>query len=251
MLTLLINLDRSVRRLGSASDQLERQGISFNRFPAFDGQLENLAELSAYDLRKAEKFYGRPLSSAELGCYKSHLGCVERFLQTDEELCLVLEDDVHVPEGHAATFGEFCKTLNRKNSPDWELVNLGKAPRLFRSPLWQQDEHTVFAAHYFPTTTTALLWNRKGAKAFLATQHEIFAPVDHFLRHLFTRRGTGLALDPPLFIPSGAPSVINEPGVRAHDRPPHFLLREGLRQGSNYLHGALGKLTYLRKKKFL
>ena len=93
--------------------QIIRTRSLLNRFPAFDGQLENLAALSAYDSGKAEKFYGRPLSSAELGCYKSHLGCVERFLKTDEELCLVLEDDVHIPKGHAATFSDFCKTLNQ------------------------------------------------------------------------------------------------------------------------------------------
>jgi len=75
----LINLDGSHERLETASKQLAVQGFSFERFPAFDGRGKALSEFKEYNDEKSVEVMGRSLISSELGCYKSHLGCLENF----------------------------------------------------------------------------------------------------------------------------------------------------------------------------
>ena len=94
-----------------------------------------------------------------------------------------------------------------------DLVNLGKAPRRFFSkaedlpaggaPVW---------AHYFPVTTTAILWSRQGAERFVSTGDTIYAPLDHFFRRWLSVSGRGLATIPPIFSPSGAESELDDEG---------------------------------------
>ena len=78
--TYLINLDGSHDRLESANRQLKQQSFPFIRFPAYDGRGKSLSDFKNYNDKRANQIMGRSLISSELGCYLSHVGCVQKFL---------------------------------------------------------------------------------------------------------------------------------------------------------------------------
>ena len=96
VVTYLINLDGSDQRLASATAQLNQAGWDFSRFSAYDGRGKALSEFENYDDLAAQKILGRSLMNSELGCYLSHYGCAEKFLETDADYLVVLEDDIEV-----------------------------------------------------------------------------------------------------------------------------------------------------------
>ena len=205
--------------------------------PAVDARGIAPANFPEYSEEKAHNFYGRGMTGGEVGCYKSHLKAAEIFLASDAEYALVLEDDVKLPLNASSLITSLI--LQLKTLPDWELVNLGRAPHKMYTKLAAVGDSTLTHAHYFPVTTTALLWSRNGAEAFLNTRDEIYAPVDHFFRKWCAKRGQGFALIPAPFSTTGAESDIDtNPGAQQiRDRirrTPAYFWHEFRRQSSNY-----------------
>ena len=197
----LINLDGSDERLKSATLQLNNAGLKFQRIPAFDGRQLRIEEFPDYDAKAAVSYMGRPLRGGEIGCYLSHLDCARRFLQTDAEICLVLEDDMKLQPGFSAGLQAVITWLTQ-NGEEWDIVNIGANRHKIYTPLHDfkagGDHHALTHAHYFPMTTTGLIWSRAGASAFLKEHRRIFAPVDNYMRFWQTRRNRGWAVWPAL-----------------------------------------------------
>ena len=254
MQVYLINLAGADDRLAAATTHLSKAGLNFSRIEAVDGRGKESRSFPQYNHSNAVRFYGRGLTSGEIGCYLSHLACIERFLESDNEHCLVLEDDVVFPVDGAQTLKFLIEALQQSSASDWELVNLGRRAKVFRSKIGNAGGSAVFRAHYFPITTTALLWSRRGAEAFWATRDEISAPVDHFLRRFCCRRGGGIALDPPVVTNSGVESMIDQIAKTAsntansatrtwHNRL-HYQIAETRRQSANYVFALYGNIQF-------
>ena len=117
--TYLINLDGSHDRLQNATTQLGQQGFPFVRFAAYDGRGKPLSEFNNYNDTKANQIMGRSLISSELGCYLSHVGCVQRFLETDADYLIVLEDDLKIVEDFANTVKDILDYLDQHKELDF------------------------------------------------------------------------------------------------------------------------------------
>ena len=104
MKTYLINLDRNPERLAFMRGQLDRLGIAFERFPAVYGR-ELTPEARAKGFSRVRSFIAskKRLSDAEIGVAMSHVGCYRRMEKEDEHYALILEDDVVLSDGFAAT----------------------------------------------------------------------------------------------------------------------------------------------------
>lgn len=242
VLTLVINLDDSEDRLANVRASLQSERMEFERISGVDARGKSPASFSQYDDDKAKRFFGHGLTGGEVGCYLSHLRAIERFLQSDAEFGLVLEDDVDIPQGVAGQLDQLFAWLSAHPDLAWAVINLGKKPKHTTKNLAEFDRFALFRAFYYPTTTTAILWSRSGAESFRDAHGKIIAPVDHVLRHWAARNGQGLALSPALLVPTGAESVIDASGPaggakrKSVRKPPQFLWREFLRQGGNYVH---------------
>jgi glycosyl transferase family 25 len=214
----LINLETSTERLHSAKEQLDAAGLPFERVPAFDGRHADPRAFPEYDERKALSWFGRRLSGGELGCYLSHIDCVRRFLATDAEFGLSLEDDLSMRPDALQVIGQLTTWLEEGNTPGWHMVNLGRPVKHFFSPVATfeapaGDDYTLCRAHHFPHTTTAILWSREGAERFLETTNHVFAPIDHFLRLWNTHTDAGLGFTASPITTTGAESDINRAKV--------------------------------------
>ena len=213
--------------------------MAFERFAAFDGRGKSPQDYPEYNERKALAFYARPMSGGEVGCYMSHLLCAKAIKESGLDHAIVLEDDMTINEKSKVIIEALVKKLD-KEDPDWEVVNIGRHAHKLSTTLATINGIDVQRAHYFPVTTTGLVWSKKGAAAFWDTHQEIYAPVDHFFRYFFSARGTGYSLNPPLVQTSGAESDIDDEGdatSNARDRlrrTPLYLWREFRRQSTNY-----------------
>jgi len=132
--TYIINLDSSNDRLESASMLLEAQNIPFERFAAVDGRGKPLSSFENYNDTKAQKVMGRSLLNGELGCYLSHVGCVEKFLKSDADYLVVLEDDMTICEDFKKTLDDMLIYLSKEYQRDWYLINIGaKKKKMYKN----------------------------------------------------------------------------------------------------------------------
>lgn len=216
LIVYLINLDGSDQRLRSASTQLRELGIEYERVPAVDGRGKSPKDFKEVDFARTWQYLGRPLSGGEVGCYLSHVECANRFLASNADVCLVMEDDIAF---HLSSFMEVLKQGIQMLPEGWDVINFGNQKNKIYSNIqhFQLDGATVHLvkAHYFPMTTTGLCWSRSGAEAFIREAFPIFASVDRFLRHWQTRRARGYCFMPPLVSTTGAASDISRPSKTA------------------------------------
>lgn len=209
--TYVINLDGSTRRLEEIRARLEVFGVPFERISAFDGRKLDLATVADYDPGRAERYMGRGLVGGEIGCYRSHLAAAARFLASDAGYALVLEDDALPLCDPVELLGQAIPDLETVD-PDWLLMNIGNNKSKISTPLstYAVGGHScgLVAAHYFPMTTNAIVWSRKGAQRFLDEHRAIFAPVDNYFRHWLTREGHGYSFLPSPVTTTEALSLI-------------------------------------------
>lgn len=244
----LINLDGSTDRLRSATEQLNAFGITFQRVPAFDGRNLTINEFPDYDHPAAIAYMGRPMRGGEVGCYLSHLDTARRFLASNEPIGLVLEDDLQLAPSFAEGLPLILDWLQKPNL-DWDIFHLAANRRKIFTPVHQFTvaglEHRIELAHYFPMTTTALLWSHQGAQAFVDAHRSISMPVDNYLRHWETRRGRGLSVWPALVTTTGAASEIDGNLTRREksDRHPLYSLRKQRRLLTDKAHALRHKLA--------
>lgn len=207
--TYVINLDGSNDRLENAKTVLSNQNVIFERFPAVDGRGKPLSEFPTYDDAKAQDVMGRSLLNGEIGCFLSHVGCVDRFLKSDADYLVVLEDDMQIDENFKSTVDGILNFLNQQQNLDWYLINIGPKKRKYAKTLTQVNQHDLTKAFYFPIRTIGLVWSRQGAQAFQESTQQIYMPVDNFLQQWLCKSGKGLSVWPAIVSPSGYDSEID------------------------------------------
>ncbi|MEM1237581.1 MAG: glycosyltransferase family 25 protein [Pseudomonadota bacterium] len=254
--THLINLDRAEERLASATKQLDQLGMTFQRFSAVDGSKLSDEETRDYSEHQSFQRMGRSMSPGEIGCFLSHYRVAKAFLKSDHQYCLALEDDLLAAEDLPELLESLVGYLETKHTRPWYLVNLGNAPTKLYSRLTTIETHTqnydLVAAHHFPVLTTALLWSREGAEAFVKAGMPMHAPVDQFLKDWCTRnrKGQGLAFLQPPVKTIGAESQISYDETlgkaRRGMRNGLYFLRKQRRHILNNYMSVAGKLSYKR-----
>jgi glycosyl transferase family 25 len=209
--TYVVNLDGSADRLEAISARLDAFDVDFERVPAFDGRKLDMSTLDEYDAGRARRYMGRDLVGGEIGCYRSHLAVASRFLNSNARYALVLEDDAFPLCNPVKLLTQALPDLDSLD-PDWILINIGNNKQKITTSVktYRVDGHEcdLVAAHYFPMTTSAIVWSRKGAASFVDGHGKIFAPVDNFFRHWLTREGHGYSFWPAPVTTTDAASQI-------------------------------------------
>ncbi|QHH99262.1 glycosyltransferase family 25 protein [Acinetobacter dispersus] len=208
VVTYLINLDGSDQRLANATAQLQHEGWSFTRFAAYDGRGKALSEFTNYDDAEAQKILGRSLINSELGCYLSHYGCAEKFLETDADYLVVLEDDIQVLPNFKQNLESLLNYLDQHKELDWYVVNMAAKKKKLAKDIIQLEQFTLWHAYYFPIRGVGLVWSRKGAEEFVKLGKQIHVPVDIFFQGWLSKNGKGLGVWQPFVKPAGLDSDI-------------------------------------------
>lgn len=215
---LVINLDGSTDRWDRLSEHLNEAQVTHERISAVDGRKFDLASLDYYDTDRSVRYMGRGLVGGEIGCYLSHVEAVRTFLDLGGKHCLVLEDD-SIPDRELVRIVHEVTACLGSLDPDWRIVNLGNPSLKISTPVrdiqTNKKTYTLCKAFYFPMTTGAILWSRKGAEDFLSEHGKLFAPIDNYLRHWITRAGGGYAFSPrPVETTEAESEIANAPRSR-------------------------------------
>lgn len=208
VITYLINLEGSSERLERATEQLKQLNWPFERFAAYDGRGKELSHFQQHDDAKTRQFLGRSLLNAELGCYLSHFGCAEKFLKTDADYLVVLEDDMKIADNFKTELEQILNYLDQHSDLDWYLINIAAKKKKFSRDIVTHNGTSLWHAFYFPIRGLGLIWSRKGAEEFVKSGQKITAPVDIFFQNWLSQNGKGLGVWPALVKPAGLDSDI-------------------------------------------
>ena len=170
----LINLDRSPDRLALMAGDLDRLGLAWERIVGVDG-----ATLALPDPRIDEAAFRRRhhalLRRGEIGCYLSHHAALVRFLASDADLGLILEDDVELSDAlpDVLTALDGCRE-------HWDVVKLYATHPggiITRAPL--DGRHRLVSFAFRHGSSAAYLVNRKAAASLVAGMLPMTVPWDH------------------------------------------------------------------------
>ncbi len=222
----LINLDSGETRRRTASACLGAEQIGFERVSAIDGRKLNLKNLTRYRADKAVRTFGRELAAGEVGCYFSHLECLQRFLRSDARYCLVMEDDVTTRPGSGRLLENLLDLLDTEVLGDTAVVNLANPARMVVSSLQRVGELDgapidLRKAYYFPISAAALLWSRKAVVKFVAEYSCAAMPYDAAVRTLCIAGNFGYDLSTAILRPAVSESEIDKCAPRVFARSFH------------------------------
>lgn len=166
--TQVINLDRSPQRLATLKTFMDAAGVTFDRFPAFDGKLLDLKNdplvTGMFDLRMWAKRHHRNPIPADVGCYLSHFKAVETFLKQDKDFGLVFEDDAVLAPDFIA------RVLPAIQDPGaWDILKLHArhpGPLVTRRVYSDKSRLCSFVTKH--TGATGYIVNKAAAKKMLA-----------------------------------------------------------------------------------
>lgn len=241
----IINLRGRSDRLASARSQMEFLKLEFEVVRAVDGRNREPSSFDDYDEKSAMRAFGRRLMGEEVACFLSHVVALRRFLDSESEYALVLEDDFQWQELEAVELSLLCDRLAAIDT-DWHVANIGYAvTRGYTFDDRTQTGMYIGHAHHLPTTATAILWSRRGAHQFLSDFRCIQMPFDHALRVWNLQYDKGFGLSKAVFSNSGSPSDIVVPPKLVQS----FLSRR-IRMWADRCRAIANMLKYRVKRRF-
>lgn len=211
-----INLDRATARRAQMEPRLAALGLPVVRFAAVDGRGEPGRVAQALDARAFRRNMGREALPAEVGCYLSHMGAWDRFLETGKPVALILEDDVVF---HADFLPALDAALHVHDR--WDMLKLNriraKIPvRVGTAGQWSLN------AYFGPATGFgAYLITRELAARLLPRMLPVTMPVDYEATRFWAHDFRLLGLEPwPSHVDDGGESTITGRGYAEVKKAP-------------------------------
>lgn len=175
LLTLVINLDRSPHRLARIAQQLEDISWPWERLSAAEGKNLPMDDAGLVDVASFKRKHGKMPLPGEVGCYLSHVWAMRRFLQTDRQYLLILEDDLRL----GPDMPQVVSALMER-SEQWDVVMLSgvhSGRPLHVSQLLGRYTLAVPLSRY--AGSSCYLVSRHAAEVYLRDLLPMSLPYDH------------------------------------------------------------------------
>ena len=178
----VINLKDAQPRREHMERQLRAMGIKAEFVPAVDGAGLCASDRAAYDAARARRAYGAEMIDAELGCYLSHYRLLQRIVEANIALALVMEDDIEI----SADLPQIVRGL--ADVPDWLVVRLEslrggvlrpETVKAMGRPIADLGSATLYRLDTHTLGLGAYLIRKEGARRMLNYGRSIFMPIDH------------------------------------------------------------------------
>ena len=118
----VINLPRDSARRQSMAARLDRLGHPYRFVDAVDGRA---LDQQSYDQRLRRRYFGRELTSGEVGCLLSHKRVCEIICQEKIPFAIVLEDDAVLAEKFSSVIAALLRCSDK-----WDLVRFVGSPKI-------------------------------------------------------------------------------------------------------------------------
>lgn len=189
----VINLPTATKRLERTKRELETYcpGIKWSVPPmcvASEWTDEQFSKL--YDQKRARELNKRDLSRGEVACAISHQSAMREFLKTDDEICLIVEDDVML----SPAIGDFFAGVvpwcdSRKNIPTCVILSEAAAVRYWAARKWFGEYRRTSPVRIWGAI--AYVMNRAGAQLMLKVNSRPFHATSDYWGYY---RGQGLSV---------------------------------------------------------
>lgn len=187
----IINLNRAPERWEHMSNTFSQAEIPAVRVPALDGK-ELVLPLKGFDGKKFQRCHGRNINVFEVACYLSHLKAWQLFLESNDEVAMICEDDLFFKPG--------CKEVLEEalsNRSLWNILRLTglRKGRFFR--VKQLMEPYFLTLHFGRLKGAgAYLIDRKAASILVQELLPMWLPWDHAIDREWNFGLKALAIEP-------------------------------------------------------
>lgn len=173
----VIHLRRAAARLTFATDLRDRCGVPCDILDASDGSKMRPDQIAnTYQQRNIAPAYPFALSPGEIGCFLSHRTAWLALLQTKADCALILEDDMQIDDGFAASL-----ELAQRHIDTFGYIQL-QTRAVTGEALDQEGPAKLFRPVVSPLRTSGQLVSRAAAEKLLALSQPFDRPVDTFLQ---------------------------------------------------------------------
>lgn len=168
-----------------------QQTFPFERFEGINGKLLDIKHDDRVSLRtKRNILYQKRRDHEDLdtpggvGCYLSHYSCWKKFLETDKENVLILEDDAEIPPDFLEQLMTAREDLNQEDikRPDIWMLAKPFGPTLTRALELGSPTYSKNWSYEIMAPLTGYILTREGAKVLCENAFPIDGHVDHFMR---------------------------------------------------------------------
>jgi glycosyl transferase family 25 len=171
-------MDKAVDRWNSVETRFNATGIPFERFPAVNGRALKLP-IPEFSETLYRRRHGKHPNLGQIGCYLSHVHALKKFLSSNHETAIIVEDDVAPAENlklileRALTFvasWDILRLSGFHNSHPRTYVSLGEG-------LGQQYSLAINFSRL--SGTGAYMVTRRAAEVLSNALIPMTLPIDH------------------------------------------------------------------------
>ncbi len=167
----VINMAKDVERMASMAQQLDAQGLTYERVEAVVGrELSTQQKRASYSKFWYFLFMGRPPTDGELGCNLSHRMVWKMMLERGQQWAVIFEDDAELKASFASNLEVFEETTSA-----FDLVHFFslRQPKIFKATS-PDKKFKLMAYSGANTLATAYGLRASGAKKLLKYKRIIF-----------------------------------------------------------------------------
>lgn len=183
--------DRWERFIQQPGVQRLQQTFPFERYEGINGKLLDVKNDDRVSLRtKRNILYQKRRDHEDLdtpggvGCYLSHYNCWKKYLESDKEYVLILEDDAEIPDNFLEVLSTAMEDLNQEDikRPDIWMLARPFGPTLTKALELGSPTYSKNWSYDVMAPLTGYILNRHGAKVLCDNAFPIDGHVDHFMR---------------------------------------------------------------------
>jgi GR25 family glycosyltransferase involved in LPS biosynthesis len=166
------------------------EAYPFERFDGVNGKLIDLKQDDRVSLRtKRNIMYQKRRDHEDLdtaggvGCYLSHYGCWQKFLQTTSQYCLIFEDDAEVPIDFKESLESALLDIEQENvkRPEIWLLSRPWGPTMRKIIDVKDIQYNGNWAYDVAGPLTGYILSRNAARILSENAFPIDGHVDHFM----------------------------------------------------------------------
>lgn len=181
----VLNLKSRIEKRLKIKKQLNDQNIKYEIIEGIDGKELDNNYLKNNKIEICNEYYwtikNRNMTYGELGCTLSHLKIYEKhILENDKEYCLILEDDVIIPDNFIDKLKNI--TLKIDKLPNWDLIYLGRKKMNFGKDDEDCDEDNLFLKCGTSWWSCGYIINKKCCETILKSKiRQNLITIDEYL----------------------------------------------------------------------
>ena len=176
----IINLKQSSERRKNIIDQIEKQNIeNYELIEAIDGNKLSEEELNHFTFKNKKNLnpWGPKLTPSQIGCALSHIKVYRKFIKSDYEYALILEDDAIFLKKFNSDLKNFIyKNLKYKK----QILLLSELKEFLSDPIDKNEEYEIVNVTNAFFTHSYFI-NKKAAKSIIEFNYPLKTVADNFV----------------------------------------------------------------------